>query len=66
MNLPHNIDKSAFRCKEYIGYCDGAQRIIKTLDGWETAGLVSSQGKAHYIKAPTLKLLSDKLYALKG
>ena len=60
MNHP-NIDKSAFRRGEYVGYCNGAQRIRKGGQGWETYSLGSSAGVATYATAATLFELGGKL-----
>jgi len=56
-----NIESSAFRKGEYIGYCNGAQRIRRCGKGWQTYGLASSQGEAVFFYARTLAELSDKL-----
>ena len=55
------IDKSAFRRGEYIGYCNGAQRIRRCGNGWQTYGLASSAGEAVFATAPTLQALGDRL-----
>ncbi len=55
------IEKAAFRKGEYVGYCQGAQRIIRGGEGWRTAGLRSSAGKTLSVTAPTLEALGDKL-----
>ncbi len=56
-----NIEKSAFRCGEYIGYCNGAQRIRKGGQGWETYALGPSSGVFTYATAGTLFELGRKL-----
>jgi hypothetical protein len=56
-----NIDKSATRKGEYIGYCNGAQRIVRGGQGWRTAGLVSSAGITTYATAQTLFQLGGQL-----
>ena len=58
------IDKSAFRKGEYIGYCNGAQRIRKGGLGWQCYGLSSTQGEAIYTTAETLEKLNSKLEML--
>lgn len=61
--LPWNIEKSATRAGEYVGYCTGAQRIRKGGQGWETYGLGSASGSPVYETAPTLSALGAKLEA---
>lgn|GEM_PF-4830457 len=61
-NLP-NIDKAAFRRGEYVGYCNGAQRIRRCSAGWETYALGSSAGKFEPARASTLEELSAILAA---
>ena len=56
-----NIEKSAFRKGEYIGYCNGVQRIRKGGQGYETYALGSSTGVATYATAQTLFELGGKL-----
>jgi hypothetical protein len=56
-----NIDKSAFRKGEYVGHCQGTQRIRRGGQGWQTYALGSTSGHFIYASAPTLKELSDKL-----
>lgn len=63
--LPHNIDKSQRR-GEYIGYCNGAQRIRKECGYWVTYGLGSAQGKQVYASGKTLRELGDKLDRVKN
>lgn len=65
MKLPHNIEKSAFRKGEYVGYCNGAQRIRRGGEGWVTNGLCSSQGEAVFAQARTLMELGEKLAKIK-
>lgn len=64
-SLP-NIEKAAFCKNDYIGYCNGAQRIRKSGKSWQTCGLASSAGEAVFLSAPTLRELSDKLAAHKA
>ena len=56
-----NISKSSFRHGEYIGYCNGAQRIRKGGQGYETYALGSSAGAFTYATAGTLFELGGKL-----
>lgn len=56
-----NIDKSGFRKGEYVGYCNGAQRIRRGGLGWETYALGSSAGAFTYATAETLFQLGRKL-----
>ena len=56
-----NIDKSAFRWGEYVGYCNGAQRIRRCGYGWETYSLGSSSGTFTPLRARTLRELSRKI-----
>lgn len=56
-----NIDKSSFRRGEYVGYCNGAQRIRRGGQGWETYRLGSSAGAFTYATAGTLFELGGKL-----
>lgn len=56
-----NIDKSAFRKGEYVGYCNGAQRIRKGGQGYETYSLGSQSGAFTYATAQTLFELGGKL-----
>lgn len=65
MKLPNNIDKSAFRRGEYVGYCNGAQRIRRGGEGWRTYALGSSAGKFVDATAPTLMELGAKLAKIK-
>ena len=55
------IEKAAFRKGEYIGYCNGAQRIRKGGQGWRTYELGSAAGTFVSVTAPTLRQLGDKL-----
>jgi len=59
----NNIEKSAFRKNEYVGYCRGAQRIRRGGLGWQTYALGSQAGKFVPLTAPTLREL-DQLLAL--
>lgn len=66
MKYLHNIEKSAFRKGEYVGYCNGAQRIVKLGQQWVCNGLVSSAGTRMYAAAATLKELSKILDGLES
>jgi len=55
------IETSATRKGEYVGYCDGVQRIRKTPNGWETYSLGSSSGTFHLVSGRTLTELGNKL-----
>jgi hypothetical protein len=66
MKYLHNIEKSAFCKGEYVGYCNGAQRIIKSGQQWVCSGLVSSAGTRMYASAATLKELSKILDGLES
>lgn len=59
-----NISKSAFRKGEYVGHCNGAQRIRRGGEGWVTYALGSSAGTFTPATAPTLEALSAKLEKL--
>lgn len=59
-NLSH-IEKSAFRRGEFVGYCNGAQRIIRNGAGWKTAGLRSASGVPVNASGRTLEELNSKL-----
>jgi hypothetical protein len=56
-----NIEKSACKKGEYVGYCCGAQRIRRGGKGWETYGLASASGKPVYLTARTLDELNGLL-----
>lgn len=60
-----NIEKSAFRKGEYIGYCNGAQRIRRCGAVWQTYALGSATGTPVFIYAATLEEMSRRLTALK-
>ena len=64
MKMSHNIEKSAFRKGEYIGYCKGAQRIHKVSGGWATYALGSSSGTFVPCFGRTLAELGAKLEKL--
>jgi len=66
MKYLHNIERSAFRKGEYVGYCNGAQRIIKSGQQWVCNGLVSSAGTRMYASAATLEELSKILDGLES
>lgn len=59
--MHHRIEKSATRRGEYVGYCNGAQRIRRGGQGWETYALGSSTGAFTYATAETLYQLGGKL-----
>lgn len=63
--MHHRIEKSNTRKGEYVGYCNGAQRIRKGGEGWETYGLGSISGEAIFVTAPTLQKLGEKLDRIK-
>ena len=54
------IEKATWRKGEYVGYCQGAQRIVRGGEGWRTDGLRSMDGKAISVTAPTLEALNAK------
>lgn len=56
-----NIEKSATRKGEFIGYCNGAQRIRRGGLGYETYALGSSAGTPTYATARTLFELGGQL-----
>lgn len=51
------IEKCSTRKGEYIGYCNGAQRIRKGGKGWQTYALGSSSGEFFPATAKTLEEL---------
>ena len=55
------IEKAAHRRGEYIGYCNGAQRIRRDGSMWQTYQLGSIEGLFVAVSAPTLRQLGDKL-----
>ena len=55
------IEKSAFRRGEYVAYVNGAQRVRRTISGWETYALGSGSGTFVRVAAPTLKELDAKV-----
>ena len=56
-----NIDKSAFRRGEYVGYADGVWRIKRRGSaGWEADRQVRD-GHMNYQRAETLGAMSRKL-----
>jgi len=63
MKYYSNIEKSAFRKGEYVGYCQGAQRIRRAAGGWQTYALGSTAGQFVPLHAPTLEELNEKLAA---
>jgi hypothetical protein len=56
-----NIQESAFRKGEYVGFCNGVQRIRRGGQGWQTYSLGSSAGTFTSASAPTLFELGGKL-----
>lgn len=58
MKALHNIEKSAFRHGEYVGYSDGPWRIVKINKVWRC---IHAQGKHWSIEAKTLEELSKQL-----
>ena len=58
------IEKSATRKGEYVGYCDGVQRIRRDGAGWQTYALGSNIGTFHAVYASTLYELGQKLDAI--
>jgi hypothetical protein len=59
--MHHRIEKSATRKGEYVGYCNGAQRIRRGGKGWTTYALGSSAGTYTYATAETLYQLGGQL-----
>ena len=55
------IDKAAFRQGEYVGYCNGAQRIRKCGNLWQTYTLGSSTGEFVQLYAHTLEEMNRLL-----
>lgn len=53
-----NIEKSAFRPSEYVGYRDGAWRITRANGGWQALHKLGKHGR---ISAPTLREVSRQL-----
>lgn len=60
------IEKSAFRRGEYVGYCNGTHRIIKSGSMWIVPGLIRRTGDCSLsgVHARTLEELNDTLEAL--
>ncbi len=65
MRYLSNIEKSAFRRGEYVGYADGAWRVEKEASGWRASKLVPMSRSIDFdvpsISAPTLEHLSARL-----
>ena len=59
--MHYNIEISASRDGEYVGYCNGVQRIRRGGMGWETYALGSSSGAFVYATAKTLFQLGGEL-----
>lgn len=57
----HNIEKSAFRRGEYVGYADGVWSITKNERSSEKWLAVKRDGPVNILYADTLKELSEKL-----
>jgi len=57
----HNIDKSAFKRGEYVGYADGTWRIFKWGSGWR-----ATHDKHGHLRARTLKEMSALLSNIKA
>jgi hypothetical protein len=68
MHYLHNIEKSAFRRFEYVGYAAGAWRVRKHgCGGWEANKFIPMSRDLDYsaptLRANTLQALSEKLSA---
>ncbi len=61
MKLHPNIEKSAWRKGEFVGYCNGCQRIKRGGTGWRTYELGSKDGFFVSVSAPTLYELGELL-----
>lgn len=62
MNNLHNIEKSAFRRREYVGYSDGAWRITRTNSSFGNwAASHATNQRAPMLFAWNLRQLSAKL-----
>lgn len=59
-SLP-NIEPSAFRRGEYVGYCDGARPIRRYGAGWRAMVPTHRTGTLEPMVARTLRELSDAL-----
>ena len=60
----HNIEKSAFRRNEYVGYAHGVWHISHSNGGWtaiHTDGVSGPFGKHCLFSAPTLRDVSIRL-----
>lgn len=51
----------SIRRGEYIGHCNGAQRILRDGSRWRTAGLRSQVGAPVFLSARTLNELDGML-----
>jgi len=61
--MPHNIDRSAFRRGEYVGYGAGTvSRIVRMSGGW----FATARDYSAAIHAPTLSEVSSQIEAHKG
>lgn len=63
--MHHRIEKSATRKGEYVGYCNGVQRIRRGGKGWQTYALGSSAGTFTSATAETLYQLGGMLEHIK-
>lgn len=63
MKSMHNVEKSVFRKGEYVGYADGAWRIVKVGKLWRA---VHQNGKHWSVKAKTLEDVSKSLDKVSG
>ncbi len=54
----HNIEKSAFKRAEYVGYGNGVWRIFGGSGDWTAT---RADGPSQRIHAPTLKEISEKI-----
>lgn len=61
MKTYQTIEPSGFRRGEYVGHCNGAQRIVRDGAGWRTAGLRSQAGAPVFLSASTLAELDAML-----
>ena len=57
----HNIEESAFRRGEYVGYADGVWRVTKNEKNHKKWLAVKRDGPAKILYADTLRELSEKL-----
>ena len=58
----HNIEKSAFRPREYVGYGNGVWRIWRAGHGWHASRHDDRvEGEVNYLITPTLAEMSERL-----